>query len=134
VGTNVVSFAGNIVASPGAASDCAFPAAVTQIAFGSGGNILANASSLNSKSVNSAAAFVPLDGVGVGETVTTGTFLYVRTNQEMTLRLTTQGAPDLVAEIPIWGTMIFQFPQSKYLKLLEVKGVGTLEYLVAGMA
>jgi hypothetical protein len=134
VGTSVVSFAGNIVASPGAASDCAFPAAVTQIAFGSGGNILANASSLNSKSVNSPLAYVPLDGVGVGETVSQGTFLYIRAQQEATLRLTTQGAPDLVAEVPIFGTMIFQFPQSKYLKLLEVKGTGVVEYLVAGIA
>jgi hypothetical protein len=132
MGTNVVSFAGNIIASPGAASDCAFPAAITQIAFGSGGNLLATASSLNAKQITSPAAYVTLDGIGTGETVTQGIFLYARTNQPMTLRMTTQGAPDLVAEVPIYGTTLLQFPQANYLKLLEVKGSGTIEYLVAG--
>jgi hypothetical protein len=128
----LVQFSGTIVSSPGAAADCSFPAAVTQIQFSGGQSLIANVSSLNAKAVNSPSAYVQLDGLGVGETVTQGTFLYLRSNTAMVLRMTTFGAPDLVAEIPIQGTVIYQFPQAAYLKLLEAKGVGTVEYLVAG--
>lgn len=132
--SQIVTFQGNIVASPGQVSDCAFPGAITQIVFGGGQNIPANTSVLHAKSVNSPTVYVTLDGLGAGETVSQGVFLYLKTNAQMTLRLTTQGTPDLVAEVPIFGTVIWQFPSTNYLKLLEVKGVGTLEYLIAGNA
>lgn len=85
--------------------------------------------------VTSPAAYVPLDGVGTGETVTQGTLLYLRTQlgNPMMLRLTFADAPDLVSEVPVKGLLVVEMDEVHYLKLLEAKGSGTVEYYVSGV-
>lgn len=128
-----VVLSASIVAGP-QGGGCGYPSTISNIAFGTtppelpAGVIVSHA-----KQVNSPAAFVTLDGIGSGATVTQGNFLYVKTNAAMQLRLTFADAgPDIVSILQVAGPLVFQIPASGYLKLLEAKGVGAIEYLVSG--
>ncbi len=81
-------------------------------------------------------AFVALDGLGPTETVTKGTLLYVRTQSPIVLRLTTSNPPgaDVVAVVPVLGTVIMEFPDVRCLVLLEAQGTAMIEHFVCGPA
>jgi hypothetical protein len=133
--SDAVVLSGSIIAGPTGAGDCGFPSGITNIVFSSyPPQKSSGAKTSNSKTVNSASVYVALDGVGTGETVTQGNFLYLRSTSPLLVRLTTQptSGGDVVAVVPIHGVMILEFPAANYLKLLEVQGVGTVEYLVSG--
>lgn len=130
---------GSIVLGPVGAGDCSFPGGTVNIPFSSYPQQKpATVSIRHAKSINSPApAFVALDGVGTGESVTQANFLYLRTTGLMKYRITQadfNGGPDIVSIVETQGLLINEFPTAGYVKLLEAQGVGTIEYIASGNA
>jgi hypothetical protein len=73
----------------------------------------------------------PLAFVALPAGVTKGLLLYVRTDNPVTLRLTTLAGAQVV---PVDGLFLAEFPSTDPLLLLEVQGSATIEYLVAGQS
>lgn len=133
--SNSVALSGSIIAGPTGAGDCGFPSGILNIVFSSfPPQKSAPASTSSSKLVNSPSVYVPLDGVGTGESVEQANFLYLRSTAPMSIRLTTKAnsGPDVVAIVPIQGVMILEFQTTQYLKLIEAEGVGTVEFFASG--
>ena len=85
----------------------------------------------------SPSAFVTLAGIGASSIVTKGDTLYLRSADEVTLRITTDDGVggNVVATITIQGTVLLEFSATKFLKLLEAKGtVSSFEYFASGPA
>ena len=134
-----VSFGGNLVIGQvGVCEGAGFPAAVfsipVQLGGGAGcaGSKPASVKTYGTSQVNSPVAFVTLPGVGAGQPVTKGNFLYLRTAVKMDIRLTMVGTPDTVSVLNVQGILVMEFPDANTLKLLEAQGVGTIEYAVTG--
>jgi hypothetical protein len=132
--SNVVTINGTLIVGPPSASDSAFPSGVTNILFGTNPpQKPAPVQTSNVRQVNSPAAFVPLDGVGVGETLTQGNTFYARMQSPMQLRFTFQVTPvDVVSVVYPKGLLIMEIDEQHPIKLVEVMGVGTIEYFVSG--
>ncbi len=133
-GQNVVSLKGNIIAGPPRSSCNAFPSGLFNAAFElRPPNKSAPVSTHNTPSISSAAAFVELSGVGTAQSVTQATFLYLQTNAKMLVQLTQEGdSGDEVSVLYVDGLLILEFPSANYLKLIEAKGVGVIEYFASG--
>lgn len=127
-----ITIQGNLTLGPQGCCDGGLPAGILQlpISVGECGGKAVATRAYDVRSLTDAAAFVTLGGVG--DIVTQGTTLLVRSNAPITLRLTTFGSPDVVAVVPLHGLAIWEFPSSNYLKLLEAKGVAKVEYVVTG--
>lgn len=128
---------GSIVLGPVGAGDCSFPGSTINVPFSSyPQQKSANVSIRHAKTINSPSAFVPLDGVGTGESVTQANFLYLRTaGLLMKYRITQadyNGGADIVSIVESQGVFVNEFPSAGYVKLLEAMGVGTIEYIAAG--
>lgn len=84
------------------------------------------------RSVNSPGSFVTLEGVPT--TVTHGEFLWLQSNAAVVLEITTDdGSGGSNTEpIDVQGLVLLEFPPAKFLKLLRVKGVASIAYLVTG--
>lgn len=127
---------GTIIAGPAVVTDSVFPSGTKEVPFSSSPNpkpMLVD-TGLGVRNVNSSSAYTTLSGVGADDDVAQGDTLYIRVQNSMLLRLTfaQSSGPDLVSVLPINGTYVMEFPSDQYLKLLEVKGVGTVEYFVCG--
>lgn len=87
------------------------------------------------RNLASPAAYVTLSGVGATDTVTQGSFLYLRTNAPMLLRLTTfnPAGASVVSVFPVLGLFVTEFDPSRYLTLVEIQGTGVVEYLAGGL-
>lgn len=84
------------------------------------------------RTVSSPSAFVALEGAGT--TVGRCDFLFLHSNADVLLRLTTDdgsGGSDVVV-LPHVGLLLKEFPAAKFLKLVEVKGAAQIAYLVTG--
>lgn len=131
----VVTLKGKLLAGPPKVSCDKFPSALVNAEFElSPPNKQATRSAYHLRQVTSSSTFFELDGVGPTESVTQGSFLYMRTNGTMLFRLTTNdpnGSP-VVSVIPVSGLMVIEFPSPNYLSLLEAQGSGTVEYFVSG--
>jgi hypothetical protein len=92
------------------------------------------ATGILSYQVNAPSVYQTLEGVGVGRTVTRGNFLYFKCNTQLSLRLTTDDGVggSVVSVVPVYGLVVLEIDDAKYLKLLEVLGSGLVEYLVSG--
>jgi hypothetical protein len=132
--SNVVNINGTLISGPPVASDSSFPSGVTNIVFGTQPpQKSANVQTQNVRQVNSPTAFVSLDGVGVGETLTQGNTFYARVQSPMQLRFTFDSTPTpIVSVIPVQGLYIFEADPSHPIILVEVMGSGTIEYFVSG--
>lgn len=129
---------GSIVLGPAGAGECSFPGGTINIPFSSSPQQKpAGVSIRHAKTINSPSAFVALDGVGTGESVTQANFLYLRSTGLMKYRITQadfNGGPDIVSIIETQGLFINEFPLAGYVKLLEAQGGGTIEYVATGNA
>lgn len=81
--------------------------------------------------------WLTLSGVGPTDAVTLADTLYFKTQSPMRLRLTqvdmeNPTGPPIVSIVEVYGTCFIEFPTSGALTLLEVRGVGTIEYMVSG--
>jgi len=133
--SSIVNITGALVAGPQSTSDCGFPGGVLNVALAL--RIPSKPAAVQVTQVRqlaSPSAYVALDGVGAGEAVTQGNFLYLKTNAPIVIRMTTKVAvgPNLVAEIPVYGLLILEVPDANYILLLEAQGAGTLEYFISG--
>lgn len=79
--------------------------------------------------------YATLSGVGATDTVTKGNTLYLKSNGNLLLRLTTDDGlgGSVVAVNPVSGFVFVEFDETKYLKLLEVSGNALIEYFVCGL-
>lgn len=79
-------------------------------------------------------SFGVLHGVGAGETVTKADVLAFKTASPLVLRLTTDDGSggDVVAVVPVQGSIVWEFPTNLFLKKLEVQGSGQIEYFLSG--
>lgn len=84
------------------------------------------------RSVNSPGSFVTLEGVPT--TVTHGEFLWLQSNAAIVLELTNDDGigGSTVQTADVQGLVLLEFPPAKFLKLLRVKGVASIAYLVTG--
>lgn len=132
--SNVVTVKGTLLAGPPKSSCNGFPSALVNAAFElTPPNKSAAVSCYGSPNVNTPSSFVELDGVGPGNTVTQGTFLYIRTTGPMTIRITQgSGGGAVVSTLLIQGLYIQELQAGTPLTLLEAQGVGVIEYFVSG--
>lgn len=139
---DTVSLLGTLSAGAQGVGESGFPSGVLQVAFGLAGSTPDDGSKPSPQkfwaapTINSPAAYVTLGGVGTGQSVTQANLLYLRTIAAMNFRLTfldPAGGADIVAIIPaVLGLLILEPSVTGYLKLLEVKGVGKVEYFASG--
>jgi len=129
---SVVSVKGTLLAGPPKASCNGFPSGLVNATFElTPPNKAADVSVYQTPNLNSGSGYSTLPGVG--DTVTRGTFLYIRTTNKMLVRLTQAGdSGDVVSVVYVQGLFIQEFPSANYLKLLEAQGVGVVEYFVSG--
>jgi hypothetical protein len=135
-GLNVVTCDGTLKAGPPKASTSGFPTGVVNTSFS-----LRPAQKLASVSTQAvrnlatgAGVYATLHGIGTGEDVTQGTFLYVRTDSDFLIRITTDDGSggSVVAVLPVSGLLIFEAQPGKFIKLLEASGSGVVEYYASG--
>lgn len=132
---NVVAINGTLISGPPTASDSSFPAGITNIVFGT--NPAQKPAPVQTgaqvRQLNSPTAFVPLDGVGVGETLIEGNTFYMRMQSPIKLRITFKETPlDIVSVIYPKGLLIIEVDEQHPILLIEAMGVGTIEYFVSG--
>lgn len=79
--------------------------------------------------------FVALSGVGAGDNVATADTLWMRSDAPLQVQLTVQtlgGSGTTTIVVPLYGTMLLEFPQGGYLVGIQVAGTGDLEYVASG--
>lgn len=126
---------GSLIAGPVSATDV-FPAGVLIHPLSTAQNPkgFQVATGVLTRNLNSAAVFLAFPELGGSASVTRATFMYLRTDSPMTLRLTTDDGlgGNVVAVVPVQGLHIAEYPDNKFLKLLEVMGSGKIEYFISG--
>lgn len=127
---------GSLTCGPAIVTDNTFPAGSSTTEFTSTPSPKPSAvdTGLPTRQVNSPSSYTTLTGVGDTDTVTKADTLYLRTVSPMLVRLTfaQTGGPDLASEVPVHGLLLVEVPTAQYLKLVEVKGAGAVEYLASG--
>jgi hypothetical protein len=131
---DVLQLTGQLTLGASEVSDSSFPAGLLAVSLAlAKGTKDAKVHAATVRALSSAGGYTSLRGVGSGEPVTKGTFLYLRTSAEMLVRFTTFDAGgDVLAVLPIFGVVILEFNEAKYLKLVEAQGSGTIELVVIG--
>jgi hypothetical protein len=131
-----LSLSGVLQAGPANPVDGQFPgsALTVPLSFISGTKQYVPGTGVLQRNVASPGAFAALDGVGAAATVTAGHFLYLKANAPMIVQLTCDDGlgGTVVAEVPVYGLLMLEFPATQPLELLKVKGTGMLEYMVVG--
>lgn len=137
--SNTLSITGTITVGPPSICDSTFPAATTNIPFGTGGcgpcsGVPVPALVQGSQNVNSPSSYVTVQGVGAGGLVTQALHLYIRSQAKMYIRLTINpdSGGNIISVLLLQGTFIFDAPTTNYISLIEVQGVGTIEFLAGG--
>lgn len=129
-----VALSGVVVVGPDLKAGT-FPSAETTVALVSKTTDYVVSSPAGLIAVASPSAYVPLPGIGTTGPVTKGSFLYVKSNAPISLRLTNvSGSTTVTSVTPLDGMLIQEFPTGSELVLLEVEGTATVEYLVAGQS
>lgn len=129
--SNTVTCAGAIAAEPSTVTDGSFPAGSTSIPFALNppskpftvdtGRALVN--------VNSPSSFTAFAGVGAGAAVTQASFLYVRTQSPMQVRITQNGSTSVVKTS---GLFVLEPEPGSEVTLVEFQGAGTVELYASG--
>jgi len=137
--SGVVILDGTLEAGPPAVTSGVFPRGATslpvQLRSGSTGKSAPLQTGDMVTELASSGAFVALDGIGTGKSVPKANFLLAQTAVPMQLRLTMKdpgGGADLVSVLPINGPLLVEFDDAGYLKGLEAKGSGTVNWYASG--
>lgn len=126
-----------LTTGPGSSSDNPFPSGVTSISFG----LMPAAKNYSVAtgavvSVTNTSGFTAIDAVGTGGQVTQALTLLLRSpSSQIKVQLTCAdpaGGADIVAIVPVLGTMLLEFPTNGYLKALATQGAAQIEYWAAG--
>lgn len=129
---------GSLTAGPAIVTDTTFPGAVSTVSLTSTPEPKPSqvCSGVKARNVNSPNAFIALSGVGPTDDVTQGDTLYFRCRSPMQIRVTFANPlvpmSPLVSVLPVNGTVLLEVPQNQYITLVEVQGVGQVEYLASG--
>lgn len=135
-----LSIAGTLLGGPVQPGSFTFPQAIftTQLSTTPNPRPFSAATGVLQRRVNqSQPGWTTLSGVGTGDTVQRGDFLYLRSDTQLTIRisqidpLNPTGSP-LVKELNIAGLCIVEFSPSSQLVLLEAQGSATIEYAIVG--
>jgi len=134
---HVLKLDGTLESGPSTVSDDSFPSSSAEVPLTllNAAKAAACCTGFMRSTITSPSAYIALDGIGsdAGDTVKKGHTLFFRCKDSaVLLRLTTFGSPDVVSVVPVKGTVIIEFDDARYLKLLEVQGSGQVEWLVAG--
>lgn len=134
----VVQMTGALTAGPPSSGAGVFPTSLFQdsLLLGNstaGKGFQASGSSV-SRSIASPSSFVAIADVGTGGDVVEADFLYLRTDGDLDVELTTDdgNGGDVVAVVPVSGLLALEFPADTFLKGLRVKGTARLTYFVSG--
>ena len=132
----VLRLSGSLDGGPASSTTESFPASSfsAPLRFRENTKGFSVATGVLTRKLNSVGAFVPLQGVGATDTVTKGTFLYLKSDAAIEVRLTTDDGSggSVLAVLPPSGFVMIELDPVKFLKLLEAKGLGSLEYFVCG--
>jgi len=126
-----------LVAGPAQVSDSYFPSTTKNIPFTL--NQVPKQYSVDTGSVvniNSPyPTYTPIDSIGTGGQVTQVLTLWCRTQAPMILQLTiaNPNGGTFTSNIPIYGTLLLEFPNNGYLTALSVTGAGQFEYWASGI-
>jgi hypothetical protein len=126
-----------LTTGPGSSSDNPFPSGVTSISFGlqpaAKGYSVATGAVVG---MTNTSGFAAIDAIGAGGQVTQALTLLLRSpTTQVKVQMTCldpEGGADIVSTVPLFGTLLFEFPQNGYLKALAIKGAAQIEYWAAG--
>lgn len=125
-------FNATLVAGPTASAECVFPGMTATLPI----DLTPNPKSwqvatgvLTRRVSVVAPAWLELDGIGSGHTVSEAHFIYIRSDAPILVR-TTQGI--VAASHTVQGIFLIEAPESAPIVLLEVQGSGTIEYFAQG--
>jgi len=128
-----INLSGSITAGPTSGNGGVFPGAsmVVPLGFAQNPKGYQRATGILERSL---ALGVYTDLGEPGNTVTQATFLYLRSDAVIDLRLTTDDGVggNVISVVPVHGLAMFEFPSTKYLKTLEALGTGKVEYFLSG--
>lgn len=133
----VLKLSGSLDAGPPSVSSSAFPASSFSVplALLDGQRGYDAATNVLSRAVNTPEPdWVRLSGVGTGEAVYKGQFLYFKSDSPLWLRFTYLNAlVEIVTVLPkVHGMFVQEFGEGFELRKLEAQGVSRVEYLIAG--
>lgn len=127
---------GTLTVAPPGSGVCGFPNGAVSIPLGLSPSPKQSVvrSGPDVRQVSSPSAYVQLTGVGSSDAVTRGNTVYLKTNSPFMVRATFDNTPDadIEAEFPVSGVWVLESGDTKYLKKVEVKGSGSVEFLVSG--
>ncbi len=128
---------GNLVAGPPTVDTEGFPGTRLDLPLRllEGGLSYGAATGILRQRLNSPSTFLQLHGVGTGEVVSQGLFLYLKSDQAIRVRLTFDDGlgGDEVAILSSTRLILgLQFEPTLFLKKLEARGSAVLEYFVCG--
>ena len=137
MGTTQCSLSATLVAGPAQVSDSYFPSATKTIPFQLN-NVPKqyNVDAGSVVNVNSAyPTYAPIDSIGSGGQVTQVQTLWCRCNTNLILQLTitNPNGGSFTSYVPIYGTMLIEFPANAVLTALAVSGSGQFEYWASGL-
>lgn len=138
--SNVVQLQGQIQAGPPGCGGCSGLGMLLQLSLQLKGACAQKpynvATGGQPRIINSAAVFVALGDVGPTGVVTRADTLFFYSPVPIDLELTTDDGAggDVVAIVPLDGTLVLEFPTQKPLKLLRVRGTATIQYFASGPA
>ena len=129
-----ISVSGSLTGNPNQGGT--FPSATFAATLGllNGDKLFNAATGVLQRTVNSAAAFVPLSAIGASADVESADFLYIRSDSSFSVRIT-QGdgaGGTTIQTVQVQGLFILEAPTNKLITLVEVQGTGTIEYLASG--
>jgi hypothetical protein len=129
-----ISLVATLTAAPAQATDQTFPSGTTTIPFATTPDPKTYTNDTGRNNVSnfaSPSSYTALAGLGTAGPVTQAHTLYVRTANPMMMQLTFQGGSAL-DPIQIQGVFFMEFPPNLPLVLVEMQGVGAIEYYFAG--
>jgi hypothetical protein len=134
-----LSFEGILVAGPASQAAGVFPGSSVNcpVSLKNNNSSYGACTGVLERSLSSASSYTTLDGVGAGKTVTRGTFLYLKTDSKLSVRLTYGDDGDytttpIVIVIVVQGLFVMEFASGAELVLLEAEGTSKIEYWVSG--
>ncbi len=87
------------------------------------------------KTLNSPSTFQVMTGIGATDDVTTADTLYLKVDGPIQVQLTMQnpaGGSPIVSVVPLYGTMMLEFPTPGLLTGLSLQGSCNVEMLASG--
>ncbi len=133
----VAKIEGTLDVGPASVCDSEFPGgdSTANLTLTPASKVANVATGIPRMTLNSPGAYVALSGIGALGPVTQANLLYLRSEQAIWVRLTFENGSDadVVSELPVQGLLIIEVESARYIKLLEAKGSGKIEWCASGV-